>query len=61
MTVATTNEGNWPEPDSGQVEVLLLGTVHMTWSELDDVLGSERQRELRVLDDHLEAWQVQLR
>lgn len=47
----------WPDPDAGQVEVLLLGTVHTGRSDLDDVLEPGRQRELRELADRLETWE----
>lgn len=53
----TVDTRRWPEPRAGQVEVLLLGTVHMEWSRLDDVLDPERQCELRELTDRLEIWE----
>lgn len=43
----------WPNPEAGQVEVLLLGTNHMTDSRLDDTLDAARQRELDRLVDRL--------
>lgn len=39
MTGSPTDNRQWPDPDSEQVEVLLLGTVHMRWSPLDHVLA----------------------
>lgn len=62
-TTDQTSPG-WPTCDSGQVEVMLLGTYHMDNPGLDevnvdadDVLAADRQVELRDLADRLEAWQ----
>ena len=53
----------WPECDSEQVEVMLLGTVHLDNPGLDehnpgvgDVLTPERQAELRDLTERLADW-----
>jgi len=50
----------WPTPTPEQVEVVLLGTYHMTGSELDtvavdtdEVLAEKRQQELRELATRL--------
>lgn len=53
----------WPECDSEQVRVLLLGTYHMANPgndevnvEADDVLTPKRQSELAALTDRLAEW-----
>lgn len=53
----------WPDCDAEQVEVMLLGTVHFdnpgldeANPEVDDVLTSERQAELRDLAERLARW-----
>ena len=64
MTPSTTDDASdWPDPDPGQIAVMLLGTYHMDNPGLDvvnvdadDVLEPERQRELRALADRLERW-----
>lgn len=71
VLVATTDSGGsiadsldqWPDPEPGQVEVLLLGSYHMDRPGLDevnvdadDVLSPARQAELRQLTDALERW-----
>jgi hypothetical protein len=62
-TRPTVTPEGWPDCESGQVRVLLLGTFHMDhlWSyesdtENDDMLVADRQAELRDLTDHLEDW-----
>lgn len=51
------NAHRWPSPEAGQVEVLLLGTNHMTDQRLDDTLAAARQRELDRLVDRLATWE----
>ncbi|HKL27777.1 MAG TPA: DUF5694 domain-containing protein [Natrialbaceae archaeon] len=46
----------WPDPEADQIEVLLLGTIHMTDPKLDDTLSPARQRELDRLVDRLATW-----
>lgn len=53
----------WPQPESEQVEVMLLGTAHFDNPGLDeanprigDVLAPERQAELRNLVERLARW-----
>lgn len=65
MTDATPD--GWPEPASGQIRVLLLGTYHMdnpdldaTTFDADDVLTERRQRDLRTLVDRLAEWSPEL-
>lgn len=64
--VTATSEG-WPVCDSGQVQVMLLGTHHMANPgndevnvEADDVLAPNRQAELRNLTDRLTEWEPDL-
>lgn len=54
---------NWPSPEPGQVQVMLLGTYHMDNPGLDannvnadDVLAPSRQTELRELVGRLAEW-----
>lgn len=54
---------SWPDCDSEEVEVMILGTVHLDNPGLDeinpevgDVLTSERQAELRNLTERLARW-----
>lgn len=54
----------WPDPEPGQIEVMLLGVYHMANPgqdehnlEADDVLADPRQRELETLVDRLGAWE----
>ncbi|WP_232702961.1 DUF5694 domain-containing protein [Halobacterium wangiae] len=61
----TVDDAFWPAPRPGQVRVLLLGTYHMDNPGLDevnvdadDVLGEDRQGELRDLADRLERWKA---
>ncbi|MFC6953139.1 DUF5694 domain-containing protein [Halorubellus litoreus] len=46
----------FPTPSAGQVQVLLLGTIHMETSRIDDVLDDPRQRQFEALADTLTAW-----
>ena len=54
----------WPEPEPGQIAVMLLGTYHMDNPGLDtvnidadDVLAPKRQAELEDLVDRLAPWE----
>ena len=60
---STTTPEEWPDCDSEEIEVMLLGTYHMDDPGLDevnvdadDVLASERQAELEELTDRLAEW-----
>ncbi len=53
----------WPNCESGQVRIMLLGTYHMDNPELDevnvdadDVLANERQAQLEDLAERLAEW-----
>lgn len=46
----------FPEPEDGQVQVLLLGTIHMETNRVDDVLDPRRQSEFRDLVETLADW-----
>lgn len=61
--LASSPADDWPEPAPEQVRVLLLGCYHMDNPGLDevnvdadDVLGPDRQAELRALVDRLAGW-----
>lgn len=63
MTDAVHPGGPWPEPEPGQVVVVLLGVAHLANPgndefnlEVDDVLAPGRQRELETLAERLAAW-----
>jgi hypothetical protein len=56
----------WPDPKDGQREVMLLGTSHLAQTpgntsnayatDPGDILGEQRQRELKTLTDRLAEW-----
>lgn len=60
---ASVPEG-WPQPEPGQVRVMLLGTAHLdnpgldeANPEVDDVLAPKRQEELQDLTERLARWE----
>jgi hypothetical protein len=53
---AVRAEEAWPTPRDGETEILLLGMDHIANREQLDVLGPERQRQLRELVERLADW-----
>lgn len=50
------NVDRWPDPKKGQVEVLLLGTVHLAHSDFNDIFDQTKQHEFQELADRLGTW-----
>jgi len=56
MPTDDATSGEFPTPTTGQVRILLLGTIHMETDRIDDVLDDVRQRQLKEFTDTLADW-----